>query len=69
MTQCLQTLPSKWFTFHKITSAQQLLAIIFTKNEEYSETWGIKGLGLVDFSVEVHYEETIYEEILNIKVI
>jgi peptidase E len=37
---------------------------IITKDEDYPETWVIKGLGLVDFSVEVHYDGTIDEELV-----
>ena len=39
---------------------------IITKDEDYHQTQVIKGLGLVDFSVEVHYEETIDEELIPI---
>lgn len=39
---------------------------IITKDEDYPQTQVIKGLGLVDFSVEVHYEETIDEELIPI---
>ena len=37
---------------------------LITKDEDYPETHVIPGLGLVDFSVEVHYEEAIDEELL-----
>ncbi|QOR67993.1 Type 1 glutamine amidotransferase-like domain-containing protein [Cytobacillus suaedae] len=37
---------------------------IITKDEDYPETLIIKGLGLVDFSVEVHYDGTIDEELI-----
>lgn len=37
---------------------------IITRDEDYPETQVIKGLSLVDFSVEVHYEEVIDEELI-----
>ena len=37
---------------------------ILTKDDDYSESKVIKGLGLVDFSVEVHYNEASDEELL-----
>jgi len=37
---------------------------IITKDEDYPETLILKGLGLVDFSVEVHYDEMIDEELI-----
>lgn len=37
---------------------------IITKDDDYPETKVIKGLGLVDFSVEVHYDGTIDEELI-----
>lgn len=39
---------------------------IITKDEDYPKTQVIKGLELVDFSVEVHYDETIDEELIPI---
>ncbi|SNT51930.1 Peptidase E [Bacillus sp. OK838] len=36
---------------------------IITKDEDYPETQVIKGLELVDFSVEVHYDGTVDEEL------
>ncbi|MDQ0228858.1 Type 1 glutamine amidotransferase-like domain-containing protein [Metabacillus malikii] len=37
---------------------------IITKDEDYPETLVIKGLGLVDFSVEVHYDGTVDVELI-----
>jgi peptidase E len=37
---------------------------MITKDEDYPETQVIQGLGLVDFSVEVHYNGTVDEELL-----
>lgn len=36
---------------------------ILTKDEDYPETLVLKGLGLVDFSVEVHYNEASDDEL------
>ena len=37
---------------------------ILTKNEDYPETLVMEGLGLVDFSVEVHYNEVSDDELI-----
>lgn len=37
---------------------------ILTKDEDYPESLVIRGLGLVNFSVDVHYKETSDEELL-----
>ncbi|WP_339217364.1 Type 1 glutamine amidotransferase-like domain-containing protein [Ornithinibacillus sp. FSL M8-0202] len=39
---------------------------IITKDEDYPETLVIKGLGLVDFSVEVHYRDGMDEELIHL---
>lgn len=37
---------------------------LITKDEDYPETQILRGLGLVDFSVEVHYEDSVDEELI-----
>ncbi|QTD40922.1 Type 1 glutamine amidotransferase-like domain-containing protein [Sporosarcina sp. Te-1] len=37
---------------------------IISKDKDYPQTIILKGLDLVDFSVEVHYEDTVDEELL-----
>ena len=39
---------------------------IITKDEDYPETQVIKGLELVDFSVEVHYDGNIDEDLISL---
>ncbi|MBC5636775.1 Type 1 glutamine amidotransferase-like domain-containing protein [Ornithinibacillus sp. BX22] len=39
---------------------------IITKDEDYPETLVIKGLDLVDFSVEVHYRDRTDEELIHL---
>lgn len=39
---------------------------ILTKDEDYPESLVMKGLGLVDFSVEVHYNEAIDDELFSL---
>ena len=39
---------------------------IITKDEDYPETQVIKGLDLVDFSVEVHYDGSVDEELISL---
>lgn len=39
---------------------------IISKDEDYPQTMVINGIGLVDFSVEVHYEPSIDEEIIEL---
>ncbi|WP_175454123.1 Type 1 glutamine amidotransferase-like domain-containing protein [Psychrobacillus sp. OK028] len=39
---------------------------ILTKDEDYPESLVIKGLGLVDFSVEVHYNEASDDDLMSL---
>ena len=39
---------------------------ILTKDDDYAESLVIRGLGLVDFSVEVHYNETSDDELFKL---
>ena len=40
--------------------------VIITKDEDHPETKIIKGIGLVDFSIEVHYDESRDDELKNL---